>query len=109
MIRSVKATSSSFTLLLPLGSTLAPGLGVWQATHSTSAALFCTRHTSQSQEPSGFLNASPNPKTGALLTGVEASAAASVDAPVSEMIENKWEYHLLTHSFDNTKMSRYLV
>lgn len=64
-----------------LGSTLAPGLAVWQATHCTSAALFCTRQTSHSQAPSGFLNASPNPNTGAVLTEEEAASAVPVDAP----------------------------
>lgn len=39
----------------------APGLGVVQATHFVSSALFCTRHVSHSHEPSGVLNLSPNP------------------------------------------------
>lgn len=39
----------------------APGLGVVQATHFVSSALFCTIHVSHSHEPSGFLNLSPNP------------------------------------------------
>lgn len=39
----------------------APGLGVVQATHFVSSALFCTIHVSHSHEPSGFLNMSPNP------------------------------------------------
>lgn len=45
-----------------------------QATHFVSSALFCTIHTSHSQEPSAFLNLSPNPRnpveTGAV--GVDA-------------------------------------
>lgn len=63
------------------GSTFAPGLAVWQATHCTSAALFCTRQTSHSQAPSGFLNASPSPNTGAVLTEEEAASEDPVDAP----------------------------
>lgn len=39
----------------------APGLGVVQATHFVSSALFCTIHVSHSHEPSGVLNLSPNP------------------------------------------------
>lgn len=39
----------------------APGLGVVQATHFVSSALFCTIHVSHSHEPSGALNLSPNP------------------------------------------------
>lgn len=39
----------------------APGLGVVQATHFVSSALFCTRQVSHSHEPSGVLNLSPNP------------------------------------------------
>lgn len=54
-----------------LGSTLAPGLAALQAIHCISAALFCTRQTSQSQAPSGFLNLSPNPNTGAVLAEEE--------------------------------------
>lgn len=39
----------------------APGLGVVQATHFVSSALFCTIHVSHSHEPSGLLNLSPKP------------------------------------------------
>lgn len=39
----------------------APGLGIVQATHFVSSALFCTIHVSHSHEPSGALNLSPNP------------------------------------------------
>lgn len=39
----------------------APGLGVVQATHFVSSALFSTQHVSHSHAPSGFLNLSPNP------------------------------------------------
>lgn len=39
----------------------APGLGLVQATHFISSALFCTIHVSHSHDPSGFLNLSPNP------------------------------------------------
>lgn len=39
----------------------APGLGLVQATHFVSSALFCTIHVSHSHDPSGFLNLSPNP------------------------------------------------
>lgn len=53
-----------------LGSTLAPGLAVWQATHWRSAALLLTQHVSHSQLPSGFLNLSPKPSRGAELAGV---------------------------------------
>lgn len=53
---------------------LIPGLAAMQATHFASSALFCNIHTSHSQEPSGFLNLSPNPRnpveTGAV--GVDA-------------------------------------
>lgn len=38
-----------------------PGLGVVQATHFVSSALFCTMQVSHSHEPSGALNLSPNP------------------------------------------------
>lgn len=38
-----------------------PGLGLMQATHFVSSALFSTIHVSHSQAPSGFLNLSPNP------------------------------------------------
>lgn len=66
-----------------LGSTLAPGLADSQATHCTSAALFCTRQTSHSQAPSGFLNLSPSPNTGALL----ADDAASAEAPGFALVQ----------------------
>lgn len=39
----------------------APGLGVVQATHFVSSALFCTIHVSHSHDPSGALNRFPNP------------------------------------------------
>lgn len=39
----------------------APGLGLVQATHFVSSALFCTIHVSHSHDSSGFLNLSPNP------------------------------------------------
>lgn len=50
----------SFTAL-PLNSDFVPGFALSQAMHLVESALFCTRHTSQSQLPSGFLNLS-NPK-----------------------------------------------
>lgn len=59
-----------------LGSTLAPGLAVSQATHLTSAALFCTIQTSHSQAPSGFLNFSVKSNTGALVEDRDAPAEA---------------------------------
>lgn len=37
------------------------GCGELQATHLTLVGLFCTMQTSQSQEPAGALNRSPNP------------------------------------------------
>lgn len=70
---------------LPLGSTLAPGFAVWQATQETSASLFCTRHTSHSQEPEGFFTISPNPSSGALL--VEEGVPA--EAPVKGVTNNQ--------------------
>jgi len=45
----------------PLNSDSVPGLALSHATHLVASALFCTRHTSQSQLPSGFLNLS-NPR-----------------------------------------------
>lgn len=39
----------------------APGLGVVQATHFVSSALFSNMHVSHSHAPSGLLNLSPNP------------------------------------------------
>lgn len=47
--------------ILPLSSGFVPGFALSQATHLVASALFCTRHTSQSQLPSGFLNLS-NPR-----------------------------------------------
>lgn len=38
-----------------------PGFALSHAMHLVESALFCTRHTSQSQLPSGFLNLS-NPR-----------------------------------------------
>lgn len=38
-----------------------PGLALSHAAHLVESALFCTRHTSHSQLPSGFLNFS-NPR-----------------------------------------------
>jgi hypothetical protein len=50
-----------FTIILPFNSDFAPGFALSHATHLVESALFCTRHTSQSQLPSGFLNFS-NPR-----------------------------------------------
>lgn len=61
-----------------------------------SAALFCTRQTSQSQAPSGFLNASPNPNTGALLAEEEAPA----DAPGLALIQAT---HFVSSALFSTK------
>lgn len=68
-----------------MGSTLAPGFAVWQATQETSAALFCTRHTSHSQESEGFFAISPNPSSGALLV----EEGVPVEAPVEGVTTNK--------------------
>lgn len=66
----------------------APGLGVVQATHFVSSALFCTIHVSHSHEPSGVLNLSPNPTvavemgsgaTGTMLTAEKAEGRVSDD------------------------------
>lgn len=66
----------------------APGLGVVQATHFVSSALFCTIQVSHSHEPSGALNMSPNPTvpvemgSGAgdtVLTAVKAEGRVSDD------------------------------
>lgn len=45
----------------PLNSAFVPGFALSHATHLLESALFWTRHTSQSQLPSGFLNLS-NPR-----------------------------------------------
>lgn len=65
----------------------APGLGLVQATHFVSSALFSTIHVSHSHAPSGFLNLSPNPinpvETGAV--GVDAVLTAEkAEGRVSE-------------------------
>lgn len=61
-----------------------PGLAVMQATHLLSAALFTTIHVSHSQEPSVFLNLSPNPAGAAGADGV--LAAKSEGGIVSECL-----------------------
>lgn len=62
-----------------LGSVLAPGLLLWQATHCMSSALFDTQHTSHSQLPAGFLNLSPKPSRGAAEALDEESGGRDVD------------------------------
>lgn len=47
----------------------APGLGLVQATHFVSSALFGTIHMSHSHDPSGALNLSPNPTVVTVETG----------------------------------------
>lgn len=51
---------------LPCSSGLVPGFAFSQAMHFVASALFCTKHISQSQLPSGFLNLSSprNPPEG---------------------------------------------
>lgn len=64
-----------------LGSTFTPGLAALQATQTTSSALFCTRQTSQSHAPSGFLNLSPKPTTEAVLAEEEDPVQDPAEAP----------------------------
>lgn len=62
----------------------APGLELRQDTHLTSCALFRTKHTSQSQAPSGFLNLSPNPNSP---VAVDEAAVVVVVERVDEVSE----------------------
>lgn len=62
----------------------APGLGVVQATHLVSSALFCTMHVSHSHEPSGALNLSPNP-----IVPVETGSGAGESALTAEKAEGR--------------------
>lgn len=62
----------------------APGLGVVQATHFISSALFCTIHVSHSHEPSGALNLSPNPTV-----PVETGSGPGASALTAEKAEGR--------------------